>query len=102
MEKTLITPNNDEHLNPSLKKHKVDMPKNLSSQMQKIWKWDEHRIGTEALCERFGYKSEYYFKAGLTNAFVKIQQSKQGKNEISSFLKDFIQNTSKIFGACVS
>jgi len=73
MESTKITPNHDEHLNPSLKKAKIEMPKGLSNQMKFIWKWDEHRIGTELLCERFGYKCEYYFKFGLTNAFVKIQ-----------------------------
>ena len=70
--------------------------------MNLIWKWDEHLISTEELCNRFGFKSEYYFKNGLTNAYVKIQQSKLGKNEISSFFKDFVHSTAKIFGACVS
>ena len=70
--------------------------------MRQIYSWDEHQITSTELCNRYGYRPDYYFKVGLTNAYVKIQQAKFGKNEISSFLKDMAQMTSKVFGACVS
>ena len=76
MEGGILTPTaghkNESHCMPTLKKRKLEMPTGLSNQMRSIWGWDEHVIGTELLCERLGYKSDYYFKAGLTNAFVKI------------------------------
>ena len=42
-----------------------------SKKIKEILTWDEHKIGLEELCARFGYRSEYLINVGVTNAYVK-------------------------------
>ena len=42
-----------------------------SKRIKEILLWDEHKIGIEELCARYGYRSEYLIKIGVTNAYVK-------------------------------
>ena len=49
----------------------------------KILEMDEHKLSIEALCDRFGYRSEYFLKVGVTLGYVEYAHKNYGKNEIT-------------------
>jgi len=66
--------------------------------MQKIFAMDEHLIGIDALCDRLGYRSEYFLKVGVTLSHVKYAQEREGRNEITNYWTDFSKMLSNVFG----
>ena len=75
---------------------------NLTPQMKKVMEMDEHKIGMDAICDRLGYRSDYFMLVGVTLGHVEYAQKKYGKNEITSYKSDFHRLFSSLFGCYTS
>ena len=58
-----------------------DPPRLPTKPLAAIGNWDEHYIGLDELCARYGYRSDYLLSVGVTTQFVAYQQKLHGKNE---------------------
>ena len=57
-------------------------------------------VGLDELCARYGYRSDYLLRVGVTTQYVAYQQKLHGKNEMRTTLNDMGQYFIKVFGAC--
>lgn len=57
-----------------------------SKQLEQISLWDDHKIGIDNLCKRFGFRSDYFLKVGMTLEYVDFYHKTFGKNEITNYI----------------
>lgn len=86
---------NQENIEPNIEQKKQTQYKTAA--MKQLATWDEHTLGTDLLCDRYGYQSEYFLRVGVTNSYVKYWQNMHGKNEITTYWKNLGK---MIFGSC--
>ena len=78
------------------------MPSLPTKPLAQIGTWDEHLIGLDELCARFGYRQDYLLGVGVTTQYVAYQQKLHGKNEMRTMLNDMGTFFMKMFGGCTS
>ena len=67
-----------------------------------IAEWDEHKIGIDRLTKRYGFRSDYFLKVGMTLEYVEYHHKNFSKNEITNYMQDIGKLFAKVFGSCVS
>ena len=65
----------------------TDSQPKLTKNMLKIMEMDEHKLDINGICDRFGYRSEYFLTVGVTLGHVEYAQKQLGKNEITSYFQ---------------